>query len=69
MVTMSGIHYDKVHTGLYESRGTLHDILRHTERCTDQKPSLSVLRRVRELDGLLNILDRDEPLQNVVLIH
>ena len=68
-VPMRRVNRQRVHTRLHQRRRTLKIIAHRSNRSRNPQPPLRVLRRVRVLQLLLNVLDRDQPLQLILVVH
>ena len=67
-MTMGGIDDEHVDTGRDERLRPLDRVLGHADRRAAAQAAERVLARVRVLDALLDVLDRDQPLQPEVLV-
>ena len=65
-VTVSGVDDEHVDARSGERLGTLERVRADADRGTDAQAALLVLRRLRKLDLLLDVLDRDQPAQPAV---
>ncbi len=62
-VTVRGVHHQHVDLRIHERRRPLERVVPDPDRRPDPEPALVVLRRVRVLDPLRDVLDGDEPLE------
>ena len=67
-MTVRRIDDQHVDARIDERARALPGIVADTDGGADAQPSLLVLRRLRELDPLLDVLDRDQPLQHAVRV-
>ena len=68
-MTVCGIDRQDIHFGFDERFGPLKEVTRHTDGGSDQQPSVAVLGGIRILNLILNVFDREEALQQVVLVN
>ncbi|GAA3058116.1 hypothetical protein GCM10020000_46050 [Streptomyces olivoverticillatus] len=68
-VAVGAVDDQEVGTGLDERLGPLVGLVAHADRGTDDQPALGVLRGVRVLLGLDEVLDRDEALEHTGVVH
>ena len=66
---MCRIDDQHVDAGIHQCLRALHGVTRRADGCSAAKPSEVVLARIRILDRLLNVLDGDQSLQPIVLVH
>ena len=57
---MRGIDDDHVAARVHQTFGALEAVFANSCRCSDAQAALLILRRVRVLGGLLNVLDGDQ---------
>ena len=67
-VAVRGVDDQEIDVLLDQRRGPLFGVGADPDRRADPQPALGVLGRVRELDLLLDVLDRDQPGQIAVLV-
>ena len=62
-MAMGCINHNGVNTGLYQAFTALYRVFARTHRCRYPQPALEIFAGVREFGLLLDVHDRDQPLQ------
>ncbi|MNE70075.1 hypothetical protein D3C80_1658410 [compost metagenome] len=68
MVTVCRVNRNYIYTGFDQGIRPFKSILGDPHSRSYQQAPLSILRCIRELNSLLNVLDRDQTLEDVILI-
>src|SRR5690606_24406997 len=69
MMAVRRVDDEQVDAGAHERLSPLERVLGYADSCADEQASLAVFGRVRKLDRLLDVLDRNEALQRVRFVY
>ena len=68
-MAVRAVHDDHVHMGVHQRFHALQNVAGHADARAAQKTALLILRGIRILDGLFNILDGNEPAKPAFIVH